>query len=243
MKSIAKKLVLLSVFGISSMAFNAFADAGPHGAVADPCLPEHPNTANQWDCVEWTTTPGGSTWMHATEAEWFGPDGTDSTTFSFSGDNVVLTCGTAEVSCTLTLEGHARINTEVGNDFSIRVVDGDVEGGFLCGFVDLNFDPYWYFDVNNHSGPWTDNSYVANQGTLAPYTGSTVASVGNIDLAVSLLGISVTDGHIDDVVFENGGAGNPSSFTFNGSIDESDGTPTGCTISGGVVSYDDINAW
>jgi hypothetical protein len=243
MKKILFGTVTLAILGTAALSPVALASPGLHGAESGRCLPTHVDTVDQWDCAEWTDSSGA--WHHATESSWFGPDGTGST-FSFVGENTLLTCGNAEVNCTLTLTGEGEINSIVGDDFGIRVTGGSVDGGFLCGFVELGFDPNWIVADNSYEGPWTVGNYVSSEGTLFPFGGSTTGSIGNIDLAVPLLGISVPNGHMHDVVFSNNGTNNPSSFSFNGTIYEMDGmgghTATDCTVVG-ELSYGDINAW
>lgn len=245
-----KKAIVTSGVLIAGALFSLSASANPgaHGAVAGRCdTTNHSNTAD-WDCVEWKdTTQTGSPWYHATEEDWFGPDSTNGTNFAFTGPSE-LVCFGITLDCTLTLNGQARINTQVGDDFGIKVVDGSVSGGGLCGTVNMDFSTPWYADEDMSSGPWTNASYIPDPGTLnSTPGGSAVGSIGNIAFTAAFGTINISDGVMYGVEFHNNGTGAPGSyFAFDGDILVPDGSgglePSGCQIVGDLYN-DDINAW
>lgn len=247
-----KKKILTSVIVAAGAAFSlsAHADPAPHGITDGRCMPSHPNTTsgttNPFDCVEWKDSSGD--WHHATVSEWFGPDGLEgvSDPFAFSGPSE-LVCSGITLDCTLTLEGYARINTEQGNDFGIKVVDGSVSGGLLCSSVSMDHSTPWFVDENTSTGPWNNSSYISDAQSLDDNeTGYAAGSIGNIAFTAAGGLINISDGVMYDVEFHNGGSGNPSYFAFDGDILVPDGsgglTPSGCEIIGNLEN-DDINAW
>ncbi len=225
------------IAGLAAVSFGAIALNASATISSGRC----PTTnTSGFDCMEWTDS---GPWYHTTQNDWFGPGGTSGAgdTFPFTGETS-LRCGVG-LDCTLTLNGQARMNTETGDDFSIRVIDGSVTGGILCGLVDLNFDPYWYADDDSEETTWDDNSFISDPGTLAPYTGFATGSIGNINFAVSALGINISNGHMHNVQFHNNGVGSPGSyFAFDGPIYNPGHVESGCEISGDLY-YNDANAW
>ncbi len=249
MKSIVAKNMLIAAGTLISAA--AFATPGAHGPTGGLCSPDHDTSSNGvWDCVEWTgagTMTGNDN--HASEGGWFGPGGTSNAndTFVFRGDSA-LACPLASADCTLELRGQVRVNTETGNDLSIKVLDGSVSGSsFLCGSINISGFPWYAADTSEHD-VFDNASYISSPGGGSEPNGVGIGNFGNIDLSALIYNIS--DGHVHDVEFSNGdpSVSDPSYFYFNSVIyeDGSAHSSQGCSVDGKLYiadGVDDINAY
>src|SRR5690606_2336747 len=96
----------------------------------------------------------------------------------------------------------------------IRVLDGVPNpGDFTCNFINLG-GFIWYIDQDNEHGPYTD---ACDVGIPYDYNATPrinlVGSIGEIDVAVPLLGINVANGHVHGVTYNN-----IDTFSFNSPI-------------------------
>lgn len=217
------KIIMLSALGVASFGLTQAASASwDSGACSG---------GGSAPCIEWSD---GSNTYHFNGSgghagDWHGhPGGGD---FEFTGPTN-LVCDGIPVDCDLTLYGQVRkaydstANTwKVG----IQVTNADVTGGFTCGFVDVGGFP-WFVDENHEHGPYTN---AVDVGIPYPIT-SFIGSIGEIDVAVPILGISVTDGHMHDITYNNSdtfsfGTGTLDEIIYiNGAADDD----SGCRVSG-----------
>lgn len=216
---------------------SAYAGPAPHGPASGDCSGHAPGVSNEWDCVEWTDT--SNQWWHATNSDWVGPSGDDTTTFVFSGPSD-LGCGIITADCTLTLNGQVRIDSP--GEMGIKVLSGNVTGGGLCDSIDLGQFPWYAGSTSDHT--FNSSSYIPPQTTISYRAGYAEGNLGNIDLGLPIIP-DIDDGHVHDIRFVNDGT-NPSYFAFDsviftgGSADNN----SGCSVVGNleVTNVSDINA-
>lgn len=222
MNSIKLSTLFFGTFGVISLAFS-------QGAMAnwedEDCSQSPSGSA---PCFEYYDDSAGDTYHFngdgAHEDVWHGsPLGGDLT---FTGDTVLTCPGYPELDCTLTLDGQVKKFEDAnGWNVGIKVTDGSISGGLLCGSVDVSGFPWFAGTLNTHDN-FGETTGIAWPGPLEGNIGGSPDSGGII---VSLFSSAiVSDSHIHNVTYNN-----VDTFSFTENLYEN-GTDddTGCSVVG-----------
>lgn len=155
-------------------------------------------------CIEWSdgvdiyhfNGSGG----HA--EDWHGhPNGGD---FVFTGATFLVFHDIA-LDCDLTWNGQISKTYDLISDgwkMSFKITDAYFSGGFVCQYIEVGGFP-WYIDENQEHGPYGSVGIGIPYDTSSTPPISLIGSLGAIDMAIPVWGVSITDGHMHDVEYDN----------------------------------------